>query len=116
MIKITQDANTGVKLGNSSDAYLFPNGTIFTGFMKVTEENSAILNSSIEWFINGAIEPTNGLNLPYGIAVQIIDGDEQTPGNRAQYDAALIINTNLVIDEISALFPTLGDKIQVIGI
>ena len=79
MIQITQDANTGVKLGNSLDAYLFPNGTVFTGFMKITEENSGLLNCSIEWFINGASEPTNGLNLPYGLAVPIIDGDEETP-------------------------------------
>ena len=116
MIQIIQDNTTAVKLGNSADAYIFPNGTVFTGFLRITEESSGLLNSSIEWFINGATAPTYGLNLPYGVGVPIINGTVEAPGNRAEYNAALIINTNLVVANITELFSTLDGKIEVTGI
>lgn len=110
MIKIIQDNDTAVTLGGSADAYLFPNGTTFNGFLRITEESSGLLNCSLEWFINDATSSTNGLSLPYGVGV-IINED-----NRADFNAALLLNTNIVVADINALFPNLNGKIEVIAI
>ena len=107
MIKITQTNETNIGLSG----YIFPIGTIFTGYLTITEDGSkggnAILNTSYKWFIDDATTPTNGLNLPYGTSLII---DET---NEAIFNEALLLNTQLDISLIENIYPNLTVQIQI---
>ena len=107
MIKITQTSTTNIGL----PGYIFPVGTIFTGYLTITEDGSkggqAILNTSYKWFIDDATTPTNGLNLPYGTSLII---DET---NEAIFNEALMLNTQLDVALIENNYPNLIGQIQI---
>lgn len=108
MIQITQTEKTNISLSG----YVFPLGTVFTGFLVLTEDGTkdekSLLNCSYQWYIEDALEPTNGLNLPYGLSIDITDQLEQ------KFNEALLINTNLEVDKINELFPNLNGEIKII--
>ena len=108
MIQITQTENTNISLSG----YIFPLGTVFTGFLTLTEDGTkdkiSFLNCSYQWYIGEALDPTNGLNLPYGISIDI------TTQLQEKFNEALLINTNLEIDKINVLFPNLNGEIKII--
>ena len=108
MIQITQTENTNIALSG----YIFPIGTVFTAFLVLTEDGTkdkkSLLNCTYQWYIGEALEPTNGLNLPYGLSIDITDQLEQ------KFNEALLINTNLEVDQINVLFPNLNGEIKII--
>jgi hypothetical protein len=108
MIQITQNATTNIGLSG----FIFPIGTVFTGFLTITEDglkdSASYLNCSYKWYIDDALQPTNGLNLPYGTGI-LIDAE-----NEAKFIEALLINTTLCVGNINNSYPNLSGNINII--
>ncbi len=108
MIQITQTEKTKIALSG----FVFPIGTVFTGFLTITEDGTkdkiSFLNCTYQWYIDEALEPTNGLNLPYGIYLDITDQLKE------KFNEALLINTNLEVDKINEMYPDLSGSINII--
>ncbi|MBP7834934.1 hypothetical protein KA025_02500 [Candidatus Saccharibacteria bacterium] len=120
MIQITQDATTNI----SSSGYVFPNGTIFTGFLNISEQSDKLLTASITWYINNDFNiPSLGLNLPYGLEIPVVDGEGNpvytfnvNVNSNKPFDVALYVNTEIVVAYINSTFPNLDGKITITGI
>lgn len=107
MITITQDNTTAIKSGN----YVYPNGTVFTGFLNISEQSSNLLTASIDWYINDDMSTKIlGLNLPYGLEIPI------TEDLAAQFNAALMINTQIAVAYVDANYANLDGKVTITGI
>lgn len=108
MLKIVQNENTNISLGG----YVYPVGTIFTGFLAICEDGDNLgnvyLNTSYRWFIDEGQEPVNGLTLPYGQRINIDQTNEET------FNSALLINSEMVRAKMYELFPNLDGQIQII--
>lgn len=108
MIQITQTEKTKIALSG----FIFPVGTVFTAFLTITEDGTkdkiCFLNCTYQWYIDQALEPTKGLNLPYGIYLDITEQLE------TKFNEALLINTNLEVDKINEMYPDLAGSINII--
>ena len=108
MLKIIQNSQTNISIGG----FVYPLGTVFTGFLTITEDGDTLgnvfLNTSYRWFVDQGQEPVNGLTLPYGQRINI----DQT--NEEIFNSALLINSEMVRAKMYELFPNLDGQIQII--
>lgn len=120
MITATQDNTTAIKSGN----YTYPNGTVFTGFLNISEQSSSLLTASIDWYINDDMTTKIlGLNLPYGLEIPVVDGEGNpvytfnvNVNSNRPFDVALLVNTEIVVAYIDANYANLDGKVTITGI
>ena len=120
MIQITQDNSTNIKTAG----YTFPVGTVFTGFLNISEQSSSLLTASVTWFVdNDMINPVLGLNLPYGLEIPTVNGAgdpvftfNTNIDSNLPFNVALYINTQIVVLFIDANYVNLAGKVSIINI
>jgi hypothetical protein len=109
MLRIIQDQNTNIGV----NGYTFPVGTVFTGFLVITEDinvsKDAVLTVSYDWYVDGGTSPVMGLNLPYNITALAND-------YLAKYNQALTLNSEITVSETEKNYVNLLGKITITGI
>jgi hypothetical protein len=119
MIKSIQNNVTNIKTAS----YLFPVGTVFTGFLNISQQSSDLMTASIQWFIgDDTTSPVLGLNLPYGLEIPLTVGGQPVYtfntdiNSNLPFNAALYINTQIVVMFINSVYTNLQGSVQIINI